>query len=114
TGLTLQANGGTGGGNEGCTACGVQTFLQGRIGPGAGGGGGAVYTSSVSGLPATSVTGGANGFTQDTSSTPVPYGATSGAAGVSVTNVALAQLTGLQSTALCTPDMTVAKAESGT
>jgi uncharacterized repeat protein (TIGR01451 family) len=113
TGLTLQANGASGGGNEGCTACGTQTFLQGRIGPGAGGGGGAVYTSSVSGLPAISVTGGANGLTQDTSSTPVPYGATSGAPGVSVTNVALAQLTGLQSTALCTPDMTLAKSHVG-
>ena len=113
TGLTLQANGASGGGNEGCTACGTQTFLQGRIGPGAGGGGGAVYTSSVSGSPAISVTGGANGLTQDTSSTPIPYGATSGAAGVSVTNVALAQLTGLQSTALCTPDMTLAKSHVG-
>jgi uncharacterized repeat protein (TIGR01451 family) len=113
TGLTLQANGGFGGGNEGCTACGTQTFLQGRIGPGAGGGGGAVYTSSVSGVPAISLTGGANGLTQDTTSTPIPYGATSGAAGVSVTNVALAQLTGLQSSALCTPDMTLAKNSSG-
>jgi uncharacterized repeat protein (TIGR01451 family) len=112
-GLTLQANGGTGGGNEGCTACGTQTFLEGRIGPGAGGGGGAVYTSSVSGSPTTTLTGGANGLTQDTSSTPVPYGATSGAAGVSVTNVTLAQLTGLQSTADCTPDMTVLKSSSG-
>ncbi len=112
TGLTLQANGGAGGGNEGCTACGTQTFLQGRIGPGAGGGGGAVYTSSVSGLPTISVTGGANGLTQDTTSTPVPYGATSGTAGVTVTNAALAQLTGLQSTALCTPDMTLAKSHA--
>jgi len=113
TGLTLQANGGTGGGNEGCTACGTQTFLQGRIGPGAGGGGGAVYASSVSGVPAISLTGGANGLTQDTTSTPIPYGATSGAAGVSATNVALAQLTGLQSTALCAPDMTLSKNSSG-
>jgi uncharacterized repeat protein (TIGR01451 family) len=113
TGLTLQANGGSGGGNEGCTACGTQTFLQGRIGPGAGGGGGAVYTSSVSGVPAISLTGGANGLTQDTTSTPIPYGATSGGAGVSVTNVALAQLTGIQSTALCTPDMTLGKSHVG-
>ncbi len=113
TGLTLQANGGSGGGNEGCTACGTQTFLQGRIGPGAGGGGGAVYTSSVSGVPAISLAGGANGLTQDTTSTPIPYGATSGGAGVSVTNVALAQLTGLQSTALCTPDVTLAKSHVG-
>jgi uncharacterized repeat protein (TIGR01451 family) len=113
TGLTLQANGGSGGGNEGCTACGTQTFLQGRIGPGAGGGGGAVYTSSVSGVPAISLTGGANGLTQDTTSTPIPYGATSGAAGVSVTNVALAQLTGLQSAALCIPDMTLGKSHVG-
>ncbi len=113
TGLTLQANGGSGGGNEGCTACGTQTFLQGRIGPGAGGGGGAVYTSSVSGVPAISLTGGANGLTQDTTSTPIPYGATSGGAGVSVTTVALAQLTGIQSTALCTPDMTLGKSHVG-
>lgn len=112
-GLTLRANGGAGGGNQGCTACGTETFLQGRIGPGAGGGGGAVYTSSVSGPPAISLTGGANGVTNDTSSTPVPYGATAGAAGISVTNLALAQLTGLQSTALCAPDMTLGKSHGG-
>ncbi len=111
TGLTLQANGGAGGGNEGLQPPGA-SFLDNRIGPGAGGGGGAVYTSSVSGSPAIGLTGGANGLTMDTTSTPVPYGATSGAAGVSMTNVALAQLTGLQSTALCTPDLTLQKSHA--
>lgn len=114
TGLTLQANGGAGGDNEGCTACGTQTFLEGRIGPGAGGGGGAVYTSSVSGLPAISVAGGANGLTMDTTPTPVRYGATPGASGISVTNATLAQVTGTRSEAICThADLTVSKTHGG-
>jgi uncharacterized repeat protein (TIGR01451 family) len=114
TGLTLQANGGAGGGNEGCTACGTQTFLEGRIGPGAGGGGGAVYTSSVSGLPTISVAGGANGLTMDTTATPIPYGATSGASGISVTTATLAQVTGTRSEAICThADLTISKTHGG-
>ena len=112
TGLTLQANGGAGGGNQGLTPPGA-SFLGNRIGPGAGGGGGAIYTSSVSGSPAISLNGGTNGLTMDTTATPVPYGATSGAAGVSVTNLTPAQLTGLQSAALCTPDMTLGKSHVG-
>lgn len=114
TGLTLQANGGTGGGNQGCTACGTQTFLEGRIGPGAGGGGGAVYTSSVSGVPTISVAGGANGFTMDATTTPVPYGATSGASGTSMTTATLTQVTGIQSSAVCSHgDLAITKTHGG-
>jgi uncharacterized repeat protein (TIGR01451 family) len=114
TGLTLQANGGTGGGNQGCTACGTQTFLEGRIGPGAGGGGGAVFTSSVSGVPTISVAGGANGFTMDTTATPVPYGATSGALGTSMTTATPTQVTGIQSSAVCSHgDLAITKTHGG-
>lgn len=112
TGLTLQANGGAGGGNQGLTPPGA-SFLGNRIGPGAGGGGGAIYTSSVSGSPTISLSGGASGLTMDTTATPVPYGATAGAAGVSATNLTPAQLTGLQSAALCAPDMTLGKSHVG-
>ncbi len=114
TGLTLQANGGAGGNNEGCTACGTQTFLEGRIGPGAGGGGGAVFTSSVSGSPTISVAGGANGLTMDTTTTPVPYGATAGAAGTSVTSATPTQVTGIQSGAICAHgDLAITKTHGG-
>ncbi|MFZ0309284.1 MAG: C25 family cysteine peptidase [Candidatus Sulfotelmatobacter sp.] len=103
-GLTLQANGGNGG-----NAWEIEPFtLANRHGPGGGGGGGVVL---VSGTPASiSVTGGTNGLTE----TPgVPYGATSGAAGTSVTNAAIAQTSGTQSGAQCTPDMTLSKNSAG-
>jgi uncharacterized repeat protein (TIGR01451 family) len=104
SGLTLQANGGTGG-----NAWATETFsLANRHGPGGGGGGGVVL---VSGTPASvSVTGGANGLTE----TPgVPYGATSGTAGFGVTNETITETSGTQSGAQCTPDMTLGKSHIG-
>jgi uncharacterized repeat protein (TIGR01451 family) len=104
SGLTLQANGGRGGNaweTEGYT-------LGNRHGPGGGGGGGVVL---VSGTPASvSVAGGTNGLTENPG---VPYGATAGGAGTSATNLTLSQVTGLQSSALCVPDMTITKTSSG-
>jgi uncharacterized repeat protein (TIGR01451 family) len=104
SGLTLQANGGRGGNawqSEAYT-------LANRHGPGGGGGGGAVL---VSGAPAgISVTGGANGLTENPG---VPYGATPGAAGTTATNATLSQVTGMQSAAFCAPDMTVSKSHVG-
>src|SRR4029077_1873194 len=103
-GLTLSANGGRGG-----NAWGSQTFTLGnRHGPGGGGGGGVVL---VSGPPASiSVNGGANGLTENPG---VPYGATAGAAGTSVTNASITSTTGTQSGAECTPDMTLGKSHVG-
>jgi uncharacterized repeat protein (TIGR01451 family) len=104
SGLTLEANGGVGG-----DAWGTEPFTLGnRHGPGGGGGGGVLI---VSGTPASaSVNGGASGTTE----TPgVDYGATSGAAGFSVTNASITQTSGTQSGAECTPDMTVAKSHVG-
>lgn len=105
-GLTLQANGGRGG-----DAWDAQAYTLGlRHGPGGGGGGGVIYVSAA---PAgMSVTGGANGTTL----TPgVPYGATSGQAGTTSTTPNLSQVTGLQSTEVCTriPDLTITKSHSG-
>lgn len=103
SGLTLQANGGRGG-----DAWDSQSYSIGnRHGPGGGGGGGAIF---VSGTPASiSVAGGTSGTTL----TPgVTYGATTGANGATVTNASLTQTSGTLSGAQCTPDMTVAKAES--
>jgi uncharacterized repeat protein (TIGR01451 family) len=105
SGLTLQANGGRGG-----NAWELNPYTLGnRHGPGGGGGGGVVL---VSGTPASvSVAGGATGLTENPG---VPYGATVGGAGTSVTNATLSQVTGLQSSAVCVPDMTITKASSGT
>jgi uncharacterized repeat protein (TIGR01451 family) len=104
SGLTLQANGGRGG-----NAWQVNPYtLANRHGPGGGGGGGVVL---VSGTPASiSVTGGANGLTENPG---VPYGATPGAAGTSATNATLSQVTGMQSSALCVPDLTLTKSHVG-
>ncbi|MGA3349234.1 MAG: hypothetical protein ABSC33_09430, partial [Candidatus Sulfotelmatobacter sp.] len=104
SGLTLQANGGSGG-----NAWQIEAFtLANRHGPGGGGGGGVVL---VSGTPASvSVTGGANGLTENPG---VPYGATSGTAGFSVTNETITQTSGTQSGAQCTPDMTLGKSHVG-
>ena len=103
-GLTLQANGGNGG-----NAWAAEPFTLGnRHGPGGGGGGGVVL---ISGTPASaSVTGGTNGLTENPG---VAYGATSGTAGTSVTNVSISQTSGTQSGAQCTPDMTINKSHSG-
>jgi uncharacterized repeat protein (TIGR01451 family) len=104
SGLTLQANGGRGG-----NAWQAEPYtLANRHGPGGGGGGGVVL---VSGAPASiSVTGGANGLTENPG---VPYGATPGAAGTSATNATLSQVTGMQSPAVCVPDLTISKSHTG-
>ncbi|HET9408985.1 MAG TPA: C25 family cysteine peptidase [Candidatus Sulfotelmatobacter sp.] len=104
SGLTLNAKGGRGG-----DAWDIEPFSLGnRHGPGGGGGGGAVF---VSGTPASvNVSGGANGLTE----TPgVSYGATAGAAGFSITNASIASVSGTQSGARCTPDMTLTKSHVG-
>ncbi|MGA9508299.1 MAG: hypothetical protein WBV55_06590, partial [Candidatus Sulfotelmatobacter sp.] len=104
SGLTLQANGGSGG-----NAWETESYtLANRHGPGGGGGGGVVLTS---GAPASmSLNGGASGLTEDPG---VPYGATPGTAGTSVTNVSITQTSGTQSGAQCTPDMTLGKSHVG-
>jgi uncharacterized repeat protein (TIGR01451 family) len=104
SGLTLQANGGRGG-----DAWDSQPYsLADRHGPGGGGAGGVVFTSGAA--ASISVTGGGNGTTL----TPgVAYGATSGAAGTSATNATLSQVTGMQSSALCVPDLTLSKSHVG-
>jgi len=104
SGLTLQANGGRGG-----DAWDSQAYsLADRHGPGGGGAGGVIL---VSGAPASiSVSGGANGTTL----TPgAAYGATPGNPGTSATTATLGQVTGIQSSALCTPDMSLAKSHVG-
>ncbi len=103
-GLTLQANGGRGG-----NAWQTQVYsLAQRHGPGGGGGGGVVL---VSGPPAgISVNGGGSGLTLNPG---VPYGSTRGNAGISVTNASMAQTSGAQSGAQCTPDMTLGKSHVG-
>ena len=101
-GLTLQAQGGRGG-----DAWDTQAYTNpNRHGPGGGGGGGVVLTSSVTGTPTISVTGGANGVTLTGPS--VSYGATSGASGSSATNLSLTSSPGQHSAAICT-DMAITK-----
>src|SRR5579871_3307295 len=106
-GLTLQANGGTGG-----NAWHSDTYtLADRHGPGGGGGGGVVF---VSGTPASvSVTGAASGTTLNPG---VTYGATAGTAGKGATNGTLAQVTGIQSAAVCATlaDLQITKTHVGT
>ncbi len=104
SGLTLQANGGRGGN----AWQGNPYTLANRHGPGGGGGGGVVLVSSA---PASvSVTGGTNGLTENPG---VPYGATPGANGTSATNATLSQVTGMQSSAVCVPDLTLTKSHVG-
>jgi len=104
SGLTLQANGGNGG-----DAWISEAFtLANRHGPGGGGGGGVAL---VSGTPASiSVNGGTNGLTENPG---VPYGATPGTAGTSITNASISQTSGTQSGAECTPDVTLGKSHVG-
>ena len=104
SGLTLQANGGRGG-----DAWDSDTYsLADRHGPGGGGAGGVVLVSGAA--ASISVTGGGNGTTL----TPgVAYGATPGAAGTSATNATLSQVTGLQSSSVCVPDLTITKSQFG-
>jgi len=105
SGLTLQANGGNGG-----NAWQSQGYSLGnRHGPGGGGGGGVIF---VSGTPAStpSVNGGANGLTLNPG---VSYGSTPGSAGSSVSTATLSQVTGIQSSSLCAPDLTLSKSHTG-
>ncbi|HKT87000.1 MAG TPA: hypothetical protein VJQ59_01095, partial [Candidatus Sulfotelmatobacter sp.] len=104
SGLTLQANGGRGG-----DAWDSQAYnLADRHGPGGGGAGGVVLVSgSTAGI---SVSGGANGTTL----TPgVAYGATPGNSGTSSIAATLSQVTGIQSSALCSSDVTLSKSHVG-
>ncbi|MGD0758118.1 MAG: C25 family cysteine peptidase [Candidatus Sulfotelmatobacter sp.] len=104
SGLTLNANGGTGG-----DAWASEAYTLGnRHGPGGGGGGGAVF---VSGTPASlSVAGAASGTTENPG---VSYGSTAGANGSSVTNASISSTSGTLSGAQCTPDMTLGKSHIG-
>ncbi len=105
-GLTLQANGGNGG-----NAWQSQAYsLANRHGPGGGGGGGVVYVSGTA--ASVSVTGGTNGLTLNPG---VAYGSTPGSAGTSLATATLAQVTGLQSSEVCTrlPDLSMSKSHGG-
>lgn len=103
-GLTVQAQGGRGG-----DAWDVQAFsLANRHGPGGGGGGGAVILSGAA--ASISVGGGGNGTTLNPG---VPYGATAGNSGTSITNASITQTSGTQSGAGCVPDMTLGKSHVG-
>jgi uncharacterized repeat protein (TIGR01451 family) len=103
-GLTLQANGGRGG-----DAWDIDPYsLADRHGPGGGGAGGVVFVSGAA--ASISTLGGGNGTTL----TPgVSYGSTPGSAGTSSTSATLSQVTGIQSSALCTPDLTLTKTHVG-
>ncbi len=102
-GLTVQAHGGRGG-----DAWNTQAFsIADRHGPGGGGGGGAVFLSGAA--ASIDVSGGASGLTL----TPgVPYGATAGTSGTTVTNASQTLTPGSQPGAQCTPDMTIIKSHS--
>jgi uncharacterized repeat protein (TIGR01451 family) len=104
SGLTLNANGGTGG-----DAWASEAYTLGnRHGPGGGGGGGAVF---VSGTPESiSVLGAASGTTENPG---VTYGSTAGANGTKVTNASISSTSGTLSGAQCTPDMTLGKSHVG-
>jgi len=94
SGLTVSANGGSGGDPWILEAPG--TFPGERHGPGGGGGGGVVFLSAN---PASvSVTGGLNGFTDTAQDS---FGATPGNAGISATNFLITQTPGTQSGAYC-------------
>src|SRR6185369_13631142 len=84
TGLTVNVNGGDGGYANVANPPGTNPTCTGGTshGPGGGGGGGAIFASSA--LTATSVAGGAAGFTNTVAGTftaDINYGATGGAAG---------------------------------
>ena len=104
SGLTLQANGGRGG-----DAWDSDPYsLADRHGPGGGGAGGVVFTSGAA--ASISTLGGGNGTTLNPG---VAYGATPGGPGTSSTSATLSQVTGIQSSALCTPDLTLTKSHVG-
>ncbi|MFZ0734923.1 MAG: C25 family cysteine peptidase [Candidatus Sulfotelmatobacter sp.] len=104
SGLTLHANGGRGG-----DAWDSQAYSLGnRHGPGGGGAGGVVLVSgSTAGI---SVGGGTNGTTLNPG---VAYGATPGNSGTSSISATLSQVTGIQSSALCSSDLTLGKSHVG-
>ena len=104
SGLSLNANGGTGG-----DAWASEAYTLGnRHGPGGGGGGGVAL---VSGTPASvSVLGAASGITENPG---VAYGSTAGTNGTSVTNASISSTSGTMSGAQCTPDMTLGKSHVG-
>src|SRR5205807_8037554 len=79
-----------------------------RQGPGGGGGGGAVILSGAA--ASINVAGGASGTTLNPG---VPYGATGGNVGTSVTNASITQTSGTQSGADCIPDVTLGKSHVG-
>lgn len=104
SGLTMQANGGRGG-----NAWQSQAYsLANRHGPGGGGAGGVIFVSGAS--SSASVTGGGPGLTLNPG---VSYGATAGNSGTTVTNATLGQVTGIQSAALCSSDMSLTKSHAG-
>ena len=103
-GLTLQANGGRGG-----DAWDSQPYsLADRHGPGGGGAGGVVFVSGAA--AGINVAGGGNGMTLNPG---VAYGATPGTVGSSAITATLAQVTGMQSSALCSSDLTLSKSHAG-
>jgi uncharacterized repeat protein (TIGR01451 family) len=104
SGLTLLANGGRGG-----DAWDSEAYSLGnRHGPGGGGAGGVVFVSgSTAGI---SVGGGTNGTTLNPG---VAYGATPGNSGTSSITATLSQVTGIQSSALCSSDLTLGKSHVG-
>ena len=94
-GLTTKANGGNGGDTWPAEAPGTP-FPGERHGPGGGGGGGVILLSAA---PASlSVAGGTDGFTDTIQDS---FGATSGQAGLSATNLTITQTPGTQSGAYC-------------
>ena len=104
SGLTVSANGGSGGAAWPNEAPGA--FSGERHGPGGGGGGGVVL---LSGTPASvSVNGGANGNTDTAQDS---FGATPGQAGITATNLVSTETPGTQSGAYCaSADLSVTNA----
>ena len=106
SGLTLQAIGGDGG-----NAWQSQPYsLADRHGPGGGGGGGVILVSGAT--ASTSVAGGTSGLTLNPG---VAYGATSGSSGTSAVTATMSQVTGLQSSEVCSrlPDFAITKSHGG-
>lgn len=95
TGLTVQANGGTGGNTWASNDPGT-TFTGVRHGPGGGGGGGVIELSSAA--TASSVNGAANGITTTARDS---YGASPGQVGFLTTSVTIPQTPGVQPGSEC-------------
>jgi uncharacterized repeat protein (TIGR01451 family) len=105
SGLTVSAQGGSGGNAWATDPAGSP--LADRHGPGGGGGGGVVL---LSGAPASvTVAGGLNGTTLPAA---YPYGATAGAAGISATNIPLGSSPGPNSAATPCTDVSITKTAS--